>query len=78
MIIITIISRSSTTTSVIYLTRIRIVYYSRLKRKMFTPTWRAKKDLYDFSNYPCVHLLYSDENKKVIGKYKDETAGVFK
>ena len=34
------------------------------------------KDLYDFSNYPKDHFLYSDANKKVIGKFKDETCGV--
>ena len=28
--------------------------------------------LYDFSNYPEDHPLYSDINKKVIGKFKDE------
>ena len=26
---------------------------------------------YDFSNYPSNHFLYSDANKKVIGKFKD-------
>ena len=32
--------------------------------------------LYDFSEYPKDHLLFSESNKKVIGKFKDETAGV--
>ena len=30
---------------------------------------------YDTSNYPLDHKLYSEENKKVIGKMKDETCG---
>ena len=29
-------------------------------------------DNYDFSNYPEDHPLYSEDNKKVIGKFKDE------
>lgn len=32
--------------------------------------------LYDTSNYPKEHPLYSEVNKKVIGKFKDETAGL--
>ena len=31
-------------------------------------------DLYDTSNYPIDHPLYSTVNKKVIGKFKDELA----
>ena len=31
----------------------------------------SDKDWYDFSNYPSDYPLYSDENKKVIGKFKD-------
>jgi hypothetical protein len=37
------------------------------------------KDMYrdfDFSNYPKEHPLYSEENKKVVGKFKDEAAGM--
>ena len=30
---------------------------------------------FDFSGYPEDHSLFSDENKKVLGKMKDETAG---
>ena len=33
-------------------------------------------DLYDTSNYPKDHPLYSDINKKVLGKMKDECSGV--
>jgi hypothetical protein len=32
-------------------------------------------NMYDFSNFPRDHTLYSEENKKVIGKFKDEEAG---
>ena len=31
---------------------------------------------YDLSNYPKYHFLYSEINNKVIGRFKDETAGV--
>jgi hypothetical protein len=33
-------------------------------------------DRFDFSNYPKDHALYSEKNKKVLGKMKDETAGI--
>nr|XP_042911395.1 uncharacterized protein LOC122272170 [Parasteatoda tepidariorum] len=33
-------------------------------------------DLYDTSDYPQNHFLYSDKNKKVFGKMKDELHGV--
>lgn len=36
----------------------------------------AEKDLYDFGNYPRDHELFSKCNDKVVGKFKDETAGV--
>ena len=32
--------------------------------------------LFDFSDYPSDHPMHSNVNKKVIGKMKDETAGV--
>ncbi len=31
---------------------------------------------FDFSDYPVNHILYSLENKKVIGKFKDENNGI--
>ena len=34
------------------------------------------KDDYDFSDYPKDHQLYDESNKRVIGKTKDECAGV--
>ena len=36
---------------------------------------KAKEDLYDTSDYPKEHFLYSAKNKKVLGKMKDECAG---
>ena len=33
------------------------------------------QDLYDTSDYPQDHPLYSSANKKVLGKLKDECAG---
>ena len=33
---------------------------------------KSNYDLYDFSEYPLEHSLFSKENKKVIGKMKDE------
>lgn len=34
------------------------------------------QDLFDTSNYPREHPLYSSANQKVIGKFKDETGGL--
>ena len=36
---------------------------------------KADADWFDFSNYPKDHSNFSLENKKVLGKMKDETAG---
>nr|CAG8511667.1 220_t:CDS:2 [Entrophospora candida] len=33
-------------------------------------------ELFDFSNYPNTHPLYNEENKAVIGKFKDECCGM--
>lgn len=33
------------------------------------------RDLFDFSDYLKNHSLYSEKNKKVIGKFKDELNG---
>ena len=35
------------------------------------------RELFDTSNYPKTHFLYSETNKKVVGKMKDETGGMF-
>ncbi len=36
---------------------------------------QEQKDLYDFSDYPKDHFLFSNANKKVVGKFKDESNG---
>ena len=36
----------------------------------------TNKNLYDTSNYPEEHPLYSNANKMVLGKMKDECAGI--
>jgi len=36
---------------------------------------RKSAEEYDFSDYPKDHRCYSTENKKVIGKFKDECNG---
>lgn len=35
----------------------------------------GKNELYDFSDYPKNSPFCDDVNKKVMGKFKDETAG---
>ena len=37
---------------------------------------KTDEHLYDASDYPSKHPLHSATNKKVIGKFKDETAGI--
>ena len=37
---------------------------------------KDNQDLFDTSNYPKDHFLYSNQNKKVIGKMKDETSSI--
>ena len=37
---------------------------------------KQNQELYDTSNYPKEHFLFSNANKKVIGKFKDETGGL--
>jgi hypothetical protein len=34
------------------------------------------RKLFNTSNYPKNHILYSDTNKKVVGNMKDETGGI--
>ena len=34
-------------------------------------------DLFDTSNYPREYFLFSEKNKKVVDKMKDETAGEY-
>ena len=37
---------------------------------------KDNQDQYDTSNYNNKHFLFSNENKKVLGKFKDELGGV--
>ena len=37
---------------------------------------KKNQELYDTSNFPKDHFLFSNENKKVIGEFKDETGGL--
>ena len=37
---------------------------------------KQDQHLYDTNNYPTDHFLFSENNKKVIGKFKDETGGL--
>ena len=34
---------------------------------------KEQNDLFDLSNYPKNHFMYNDKNKKVIGKFKNES-----
>ena len=36
---------------------------------------KEHQEVFDLSNYPVDHKLYSIENKKVLGKMKNEVAG---
>ena len=46
------------------------IHTENLYRDMF-----QDQDLFDFSGYPKTHFCFSNENKKVIGKMKDELNG---
>ena len=48
----------------------------QVKTKDLYEDMKRDEDLYDTSNYPKDHPLFSAKNKKVIGKFKDETAGL--
>lgn len=43
----------------------------------FYEDMKKNQDCYDTSNYPKDHFLYSDKNKKVIGKFKDDPVMAF-
>ena len=47
-----------------------------IKTKDIYSDMMQHKHLYDFSGYPKNHPCFSDANKKVIGKFKDELNGV--
>lgn len=37
---------------------------------------KSMGNIFDFSDYDKSHFLYSENNKKVLGKFKDESAGI--
>jgi hypothetical protein len=43
-----------------------------IKKADFYEFMKNNSDCFDTSDYPKDHPLYSDKNKKVIGKFKDE------
>ena len=43
---------------------------------IFITTSNKTREQYDTSNYSKEHYLFSNENKKVLGKFKDECGGV--
>ena len=47
-----------------------------IKSENFYEDFFKWKDLFDFSNYSKDSKFYDDDNKKVIGKMKDEYGGV--
>ena len=49
------------------------VYY--IEREDVYKKMKESSHLFDFSNYPAHHPNYSLDNKKVVGKMKDEMAG---
>ena len=51
------------------------LYEINAPMSMIEQVFSEKAELFDFSNYPKSHHLFSDVNKKVPGLFKDETAG---
>ena len=47
-----------------------------IKTEDIYPDFLANRELFDNSDYPPNSEFYFSANKKVIGKFKDETAGV--
>ena len=47
----------------------------KLKWKMYMKTFWKRKELFDDSDYPKGSPYKFQENKKVIGKFKDESCG---
>ena len=64
-----------------YLDRVHLLYTDtdsviiRVQTEDIFADMAEHADLYDTSNYSPGHPLYSDQNKKVIGKFKDELGG---
>ena len=50
-------------------------YHSCDNRRHLLQTCKPTSSDYDTSNYPADHPLFSNTNKKIIGKFKDELGG---
>ena len=48
----------------------------KLKLKMFMKILANDKEMFDFSNYLTKSKYYDNSDKLVVGRMKDETAGV--
>ena len=48
----------------------------KLKLKMFMKILTNDKEMFDFSNYLTKSKYYDNSDKLVVGRMKDETAGV--
>jgi hypothetical protein len=46
-----------------------------IKDNNITKKLKENNEYFDFSNYPKEHILYNENNKKVVGKFKDELGG---
>ena len=51
-----------------------LFYYIKSEKDIYEEFW-VERELFDNSDYPKSSKYFSDENKKVIGKFKDEAAG---
>ena len=51
-----------------------LFYYIKSEKDIYEEFW-VDRELFDNSDYPKSSKYFSDENKKVIGKFKDEAAG---
>jgi len=51
-----------------------LFYHIPQRKDVYEEFW-VDKNLFDNSDYPKSSKYFSDENKKVIGKFKDEAAG---
>ena len=51
-----------------------LFYYIKSEKDIYEEFW-VDRELFDNSDYPKSSKFFFNENKKVIGKFKDETAG---
>jgi len=51
-----------------------LFYHIKTKKDIYEEFW-VDRELFDNSDYPKSSKYFSDKNKKVIGKFKDEAAG---